>query len=120
SSGRDCKQDAKLALFIKEFMCSSTEDYKAGKGTPFEILVSKLQESLARIETFEVELAHHALDGNQNAASSFSSQLRLKLSPENGTVISSGYNNLLISTHSLVTFRVLEEYLKPKIKKIIS
>ncbi|KAG1471228.1 hypothetical protein G6F56_002248 [Rhizopus delemar] len=80
-------------------------------------LVVRLQEILSRFETFEVvtPLESSSSDGLRNPTSMLAKQLRLRLSGK-GSHIPSSYKQLMISTHAVATFRVLEEYLLTRIR----
>lgn len=79
-------------------------------------LVVRLQEILSRSETFEVvtPLESSSTDSLRNPTSMLAKQLRLRLSGV-GEEIPSTYKQLMVSTHAVATFRVLEEYLLARI-----
>lgn len=88
-----------------------------GSSTAFQVLVKRLQESLSRLEPFEVVTAYQNPldDGRKNAATMLAKQLRLKLTAEEGTDVHRNYTNLVVSIHAIATFKALEEYLRPRI-----
>ncbi|CAO3655933.1 unnamed protein product [Mucor hiemalis] len=79
-------------------------------------LVVRLQEILSRSETFEVvtPLESSSTDSLRNPTSMLAKQLRLRLSGV-GEEIPTTYKQLMVSTHAVATFRVLEEYLLARI-----
>ncbi|KAF9419129.1 Ubiquitin fusion degradation protein 4 [Podila epigama] len=111
-------QSQRLQAFIEAFMVSPGTD---ASSSPFGILVKKLQEALTRSESFEVEAAQNTRsDLQNNPSSSLATQLRLKITPEEGTEVSSPYHNLNVSIHAIATFRTLDEYLRPRLKPRLS
>ncbi|KAF9196772.1 Ubiquitin fusion degradation protein 4 [Haplosporangium sp. Z 11] len=116
--------EERMRIFIQEFMTSvrknGTKDTVSGEA-PFGLLVKKMQEALTRMETFEVEAAQASMgDGRSHPSSSLATQVRLRLSPEEGTEVPSGYQNLVVSIHAIATFRTLDEYLRPRLKPKLS
>ncbi|KAF9135241.1 Ubiquitin fusion degradation protein 4 [Mortierella sp. 14UC] len=110
-------QEARIRQFIQEFMVISGGKPDASTPTPMALLVKKMQEGLTRMETFEVEAAQGSLaESRGGPSSSLATQVRLKLSPEEGTEVPSGYQNLIVSIHAIATFRTLDEYLRPRLK----
>jgi E3 ubiquitin-protein ligase TRIP12 len=80
-------------------------------------LVVRLQEILSRSETFEVVTPMESplgTDSLRNPTSMLAKQLRLRLSGT-GDDIPSNYKQLMVSTHAVATFRVLEDYLLARI-----
>lgn len=79
-------------------------------------LVVRLQEILSRFETFEVvtPLESTANDSLRNPTSMLAKQLRLRLSGTSDDIPSS-FKQLMVSTHAVATFRVLEDYLLARI-----
>ncbi|EIE76075.1 hypothetical protein RO3G_00779 [Rhizopus delemar RA 99-880] len=80
-------------------------------------LVIRLHEILSRFETFEVvsPLESSSSDGLRNPTSMLAKQLRLRLTGK-GDNIPGSYKQLMVSTHAVATFRVLEEYLLTRIR----
>ncbi|KAK3842088.1 MAG: putative ubiquitin-protein ligase Ufd4 [Linnemannia gamsii] len=110
-------QETRIRQFIQEFMVVSGSKPDASTSTPMALLVKKMQEGLTRMETFEVEAAQGSLaESRGGPSSSLATQVRLKLSPEEGTEVPSGYQNLIVSIHAIATFRTLDEYLRPRLK----
>lgn len=85
-------------------------------------LVVRLQEILSRSETFEVVTPLESSTSNdslRNPTSMLAKQLRLRLTGA-GQDIPSTYKQLMVSTHAVATFRVLEEYLLARISSASS
>lgn len=106
-------QAQRYQAFVETYMVAS----RGAKSSPFSLLVKKMQEALTRMESFEVEAAQNTRgDVQGNPSSSLATQLRLKISPEEGTEVPSTYQNLNVSIHAIATFRTLDEYLRPRLK----
>ncbi|OAQ31489.1 hypothetical protein K457DRAFT_136009 [Linnemannia elongata AG-77] len=117
SSKYTTTQESRIRQFIQEFMVVSQGISDTSTPTPLALLVKKMQESLTRMETFEVEAAQGSMaESRGGPSSSLATQVRLKLSPEEGTEVPSGYQNLIVSIHAIATFRTLDEYLRPRLK----
>jgi E3 ubiquitin-protein ligase TRIP12 len=86
-------------------------------GTPFSILIHKLQDLLSRSEHFEVVTVHsNTFDGNRSsAASMLAKQIRLKLVAPETSEIPRHYRNIMVSIHAIATFKALDDYLRPRI-----
>ncbi|KAF9136537.1 Ubiquitin fusion degradation protein 4 [Mortierella sp. GBA39] len=107
-------QESRIRQFIQGFMVVSQGTSDASTPTPLALLVKKMQEGLTRMETFEVETAQGSLTESRGGpSSSLATQVRLKLSPEEGTEVPSGYQNLIVSIHAIATFRTLDEFKRP-------
>ncbi|KAI9492271.1 hypothetical protein BDB00DRAFT_788876 [Zychaea mexicana] len=94
-------------------------DTSAQSGTinPIRVLVMRLQEIVSRFEPFEVvtPLESSSLGDNfRNPTSMLAKQLRLRLTGR-GDDIPTEYQHLMVSTHAVATFKVLEEYLLTRI-----
>lgn len=102
------------AVFRKIFFQQGDQ----GKGiSPVRTLVLRLQELLNRFEPFDVvtPLESSALGENfRNPTSMLAKQLRLRLTGH-GPDIPVEYQHLMVSTHAVATFKVLEEYLLTRI-----
>ncbi|KAF9998854.1 Ubiquitin fusion degradation protein 4 [Entomortierella chlamydospora] len=115
-------QERRVREFIQEFMTipRGNSDKSAAK-VPLSVLVRKMQEALTRMEMFEVESAQTPLvEARNNSSSSLATQVRLKLTPDEGTEVPPGYQNLVVSIHAIATFRTLDEYLRPRLKPKLS
>ncbi|KJR81184.1 E3 ubiquitin-protein ligase TRIP12 [Sporothrix schenckii 1099-18] len=85
--------------------------------TPFSILVHKLQDLLSRSEHFEVITVHdNAFDGNHtSAASMLAKQIRLRLVADDDAGVPRAFRSIMVSIHAIATFKILEDYLRPRI-----
>ncbi len=85
--------------------------------TPFSVLMHKLQDLLSRSEHFDVLTVHHnAHEGNRSsAASMLAKQIRLRLVAEDEDDIPRSYRSVMVSMHAIATFKVLDDYLRPRI-----
>ncbi|KAF9991076.1 Ubiquitin fusion degradation protein 4 [Mortierella antarctica] len=116
SAGALSRED-RIRVFIEEFIMVSKEEAD-NVDRPFTILVTKIQETLTRMETFEVEAAQSSLGDLRNGpSSSLATQVRLKLSPEDGTDAPATLQNLVVSIHAIATFRTLDEYLRSQLMR---
>ncbi|KAK3805542.1 MAG: putative ubiquitin-protein ligase Ufd4 [Benniella sp.] len=113
-------QEERVRAFVQEFMVTTLSDTNKAT-TPLSFLVKKLQEALTRIESFDVEVAQSSLgETRNNSSSSLATQVRLRLSPDEGTEVPAGFQNLVVSIHAIATFRTLDEYLRPRLKPKLS
>ncbi|OZJ07024.1 hypothetical protein BZG36_00227 [Bifiguratus adelaidae] len=82
------------------------------------MLLARLQESLSRLENFEVVMAYQSpLDeGRRNPAAMLAKQLRLKLTAEDPSDFGT-CPDLIVSIHAIATFRALEQYLRPRLSQ---
>ncbi|BGP25982.1 E3 ubiquitin-protein ligase TRIP12 [Rhodotorula toruloides] len=84
----------------------------------FAVLVKRLQESLSRIEEFEVVVAAQSgsdNDSRRGGTTMLSRQLRLRLVAEDGSDVPRSCTNLVVSIHAIATFQAFNDYLRPKI-----
>ncbi|SCV74863.1 BQ2448_7892 [Microbotryum intermedium] len=99
-------------LFINAFVRSDVE-------TPaFALLVKRLQESLSRMEEFEVLLASsNATDAEsrRNGPAMLARQLKLRLVAEDGSDVPRSCSNIVVSIHAIATFQAFNDYLRPRI-----
>ncbi|BGP09567.1 Ubiquitin fusion degradation protein 4 [Rhodotorula toruloides] len=102
-------------LIAKTFM----PQLEGRPSTPaFAVLVKRLQESLSRIEEFEVVVAAQSgsdNDSRRGGTTMLSRQLRLRLVAEDGSDIPRSCTNLVVSIHAIATFQAFNDYLRPKI-----
>lgn len=91
-------------------------DIDAEGNNALKKLVVRLQDILSRFETFEVvtPLESSSNDSLRNPTSMLAKQLRLRLSGTSDDIPSS-FKQLMVSTHAVATFRVLEDYLLARI-----
>ncbi|CAO3564433.1 unnamed protein product [Mortierella alpina] len=110
-------REERIRVFVEEFIIPSKEVADTVE-RPLAILVTKIQETLTRMETFEVEAAQSSLGDLRNGpSSSLATQVRLKLSPEDGTDAPATLQNLVVSIHAIATFRTLDEYLRSQLMR---
>ncbi|KAG6335267.1 hypothetical protein ID866_3823 [Astraeus odoratus] len=99
---------------------------KAPKGcnsgqSPFGVLVKKLQESLTRMENFEViTIAQGSDDSKRSSPSLLARQLRLRLVTDDDSDIPRSLQNMVVSIHAIATFQALNDYLRPRVAGILS
>ncbi|KAI8393376.1 uncharacterized protein BYT42DRAFT_524387 [Radiomyces spectabilis] len=94
----------------------SSAHLKENTPTALHILVTRLQELLSRFEPFEVVAPLESSSGEhfRNPTNMLAKQLRLRLTGE-GDNIPREYRHLMVSTHAVATFKLLEEYLLTRI-----
>ncbi|KAF9202177.1 Ubiquitin fusion degradation protein 4 [Haplosporangium sp. Z 27] len=116
------EQKQRVREFIQAFMTVPQSNLNKSTSTsPLSVLVKKMQEALTRMEAFEVESAQSSLvEARNSSSSSLATQVRLKLTPDEGTEVPPGYQNLVVSIHAIATFRTLDEYLRPRLKLKLS
>ncbi|BGP41601.1 Ubiquitin fusion degradation protein 4 [Rhodotorula kratochvilovae] len=89
-----------------------------GSATPaFAALVKRLQESLSRLEEFEVVVAAqnpNDIDSRRNGTSMLGRQLKLRLIAEDADIPRS-CTNIVVSIHAIATFESFNSYLRPRI-----
>ncbi|KAI8088966.1 uncharacterized protein BX664DRAFT_279651 [Halteromyces radiatus] len=80
------------------------------------MLIIRLQELLARFEQYQVvtPLDMTSNDGLRNPSSMLAKQIRLRLTGI-GSNIPIDHQHLMVSTHAVATFRVIEEYLLSRV-----
>ncbi|GAA5852212.1 hypothetical protein JCM8547_006700 [Rhodosporidiobolus lusitaniae] len=90
-----------------------------GPSTPaFATLVKRLQESLSRMEEFEVVVAaqnQNDADARRNGTTMLARQLKLRLIAEDGADIPRSCSNIVVSIHAIATFQAFNDYLRPRI-----
>ncbi|KAF8605840.1 hypothetical protein BDV93DRAFT_469584 [Ceratobasidium sp. AG-I] len=87
-----------------------------GSMSPFAVMVKKLQESLTRIENFEVVTVSPGAEASRrNSASMLARQLRLRIVAEDGTDAPRSCSNIVVSIHAIATFQALNDYLRPRV-----
>ncbi|KAG8745001.1 Ubiquitin fusion degradation protein 4 [Ceratobasidium sp. 414] len=117
--------DPALALDVaaRQLMVLQAFAVRSGKGSdspsstsPFAVLVKKLQESLTRIENFEVVTVSPGAEASRrNSASMLARQLRLRIVAEEGTDAPRSCSNIVVSIHAIATFQALNDYLRPRV-----
>lgn len=108
--------------------------------TALAILVKKLQESLTRMESYEVVTVSQGLDGmftsyldsivfphlilnidaKRSSPSLLARQLRLRLVASDEADIPKSLSNIVVSIHAIATFQALHDYLRPRVSGLLS
>ncbi|KAI6024407.1 hypothetical protein EDC04DRAFT_2869441 [Pisolithus marmoratus] len=89
--------------------------------SPFAVLVKRLQESLTRMENFEViSIAQGSDDSKRSSPSLLARQLRLRLVTDDDSDIPRNLQNMVVSIHAIATFQALNDYLRPRVAGILS
>ncbi|KAL4078725.1 hypothetical protein V8B97DRAFT_1933082 [Scleroderma yunnanense] len=89
--------------------------------SPFAVLVKKLEESLTRMENFEViTIAQGSDDSKRSSPSLLARQLRLRLVTDDDSDIPRSLQNMVVSIHAIATFQALNDYLRPRVAGILS
>jgi len=94
--------------------------FSSSEGTPaFVPLVKRLQESLGRLEGFEVltAVASTPDDSRRSTASMLARQLKIRLVAAEGTDVPKNCANVVVSIHAIATFQAFNDYLRPRIIK---
>ncbi|KAF9245359.1 hypothetical protein BU15DRAFT_85677 [Melanogaster broomeanus] len=87
----------------------------------FVVLVKKLQESLTRMENFEViTIAQGSDDSKRSSPSLLARQLRLRLVADDDSEIPRNLQNMVVSIHAIATFQALNDYLRPRVAGLLS
>lgn len=89
--------------------------------SPFAVFVKRLQESLTRMENFEViSIAQGSDDSKRSSPSLLARQLRLRLVTDDDSDIPRSLQNMVVSIHAIATFQALNDYLRPRVAGILS
>ncbi|KAG2011493.1 ubiquitin-protein ligase [Coprinopsis cinerea AmutBmut pab1-1] len=87
---------------------------------PFATLVKKLQESLTRMESFEVITVSQNIDESKRSSPSLlARQLRLRLVADTDGDVPRTLNNIVVSIHAIATFQALHDYLRPRVAGLL-
>lgn len=87
-----------------------------GAHTPFMTFVKKLQESLTRMESFEVVTVSQSSDDSKRSSPSLlARQLRLRLVADDESGVPRALHNIVVSIHAIATFQALHDYLRPRV-----
>ncbi|KAI0730615.1 hypothetical protein C8Q76DRAFT_644034 [Earliella scabrosa] len=106
-------------LFFSAFTARKTKG--SGGQTPFGVFVKKLQESLTRMESFEVvSVAQSGDDSKRSSPSLLARQLRLRLVAAEDSDIPRNLSNIVVSIHAIATFQALHDYLRPRVSGLLS
>ncbi|PLW48785.1 hypothetical protein PCASD_03238 [Puccinia coronata f. sp. avenae] len=107
------------SLSVRSEVLSETF-FSSFEGTPaFVPLVKRLQESLGRLEGFEVltAVASTPDDSRRSTASMLARQLKIRLVAAEGTDVPKNCANVVVSIHAIATFQAFNDYLRPRIIK---
>ncbi|MBW0499959.1 hypothetical protein O181_039674, partial [Austropuccinia psidii MF-1] len=108
-----------LTLATRRELLSETF-LSSSNGIPaFVPLVKRLQESLGRLEGFEVltAIANTPDDSRRSTASMLARQLKIRLVAAEGTDVPKNCANVVVSIHAIATFQAFNDYLRPRIIK---
>lgn len=90
--------------------------------TPLSVFVKKLQESLTRMESFDVVTVSPGSDDSISKRASSPSllarQLRLRLVAD-GADVPRNLSNIVVSIHAIATFQALHDYLRPRVSGML-
>ncbi|CEQ41607.1 SPOSA6832_03348, partial [Sporobolomyces salmonicolor] len=89
----------------------------------FATLVKRLQESLSRMEEFEVIVAAqnaNEADASRSGTTMLGRQLKLRLIAEEGSDVPRSCSNIVVSIHAIATFQAFNDYLRPRILAAVS
>ncbi|THU92737.1 hypothetical protein K435DRAFT_671560 [Dendrothele bispora CBS 962.96] len=91
-----------------------------GSQTPFSTFVKKLQESLTRMESFDVVTVSQSSDDSKRSSPSLlARQLRLRLVAEDESGVPRNLHNIVVSIHAIATFQALHDYLRPRVAGLL-
>lgn len=94
---------------------------KQRSSSAFAILVKRLQESLTKIEPFEVvSVSQNSDDSKRSSPSLLARQMRLRLVADEDSDIPSNLHNIVVSIHAIATFQALHDYLRPRVSGLLS
>ncbi|GLB41853.1 putative protein with domain Homologous to E6-AP Carboxyl Terminus with [Lyophyllum shimeji] len=92
-----------------------------GAQSPFAILVKKLQESLTRMESFDVVTVAQGIDDSKRSSPSLlARQLRLRLVAGDDPEVPRNLHNIVVSIHAIATFQALHDYLRPRVAGLLN
>ncbi|KAH9944969.1 uncharacterized protein BXZ73DRAFT_38598 [Epithele typhae] len=104
-------------LFFSNF--TTRKPKGSSSQTAFAVFVKKLQESLTRMESFEViSVAQNADDSKRSSPSLLARQLRLRLMAAEDTDTPRNFSNVIVSIHAIATFQALHDYLRPRVSGV--
>ncbi|KAF8637626.1 hypothetical protein AX17_002695 [Amanita inopinata Kibby_2008] len=118
--GRAVTINKRKELLFSAF-ASRRAKHLSSNPTPFSTLVKKLQESLTKMENFDVvTVAQNMDDTKRSSPSLLARQLRLRLQAEEDADIPRNLHNIVVSIHAIATFQALHDYLRPRVAGLIS
>ncbi|KAI0272306.1 hypothetical protein BC834DRAFT_1030472 [Gloeopeniophorella convolvens] len=118
--GRNITIERRQELLLDAFTARKSKAL-SGSQTPFSIFVKKLQESLTRMESFDVVTVTQGMDDSKRSSSPslLARQLRLRLVAAEGSDIPKSFNNIVVSIHAIATFQALHDYLRPRVSGLM-
>ncbi|KAJ7251448.1 hypothetical protein C8J57DRAFT_1078213 [Mycena rebaudengoi] len=88
--------------------------------SPFATFVKKLQESLTRMESFDVVTVAQGVDDSKRSSPSLlARQLRLRLVAGDESDVPRNLHNIVVSIHAIATFQALHDYLRPRVAGLL-
>ncbi|THH12821.1 hypothetical protein EW146_g7335 [Bondarzewia mesenterica] len=111
---------ARQELFLEAFTARRAKSLN-GVQSSFAVFVKKLQESLTRMESFDVVTVTQGIDDSKRSSSPslLARQLRLRLVAAEGSDIPRNFNNIVVSIHAIATFQALHDYLRPRVAGLL-
>ncbi|KAG8830175.1 Ubiquitin fusion degradation protein 4 [Serendipita sp. 399] len=112
--------DKRKELFLDAFSARSGHATPSSQ-TPLSVLVKRLQESLTRMESFDVVTTSPGSidDAKRSSMNLISRTLRLKLVADNPEDVPKSCHSLMVSIHAIAPFSALEDYLRPRIAGLL-
>ncbi|KAG6890023.1 hypothetical protein C0992_003368 [Termitomyces sp. T32_za158] len=106
---------------LLEAFCARRSAALISAPSPFSVLVKKLQESLTRIESFDVITVAQGIDDSKRSSPSLlARQLRLRLIAGDESDVPRNLHNIVVSIHAIATFQALHDYLRPRVAGLLS
>ncbi|KAG6821487.1 hypothetical protein H0H93_010211 [Arthromyces matolae] len=106
---------------LLDAFCGGKPTALNGAPSPLTTLVKKLQESLTRMENFDVvTLAQNTDDSKRSSPSLLARQLRLRLVAGDDSDIPRNLHNIVVSIHAIATFEALHDYLRPRVAGLLN
>jgi E3 ubiquitin-protein ligase TRIP12 len=104
-------------IFLEAFAsCGADTKVIRDEASPMATFVKKLQESLTRMEPFEVTTVSQSTDDSKRSSPSLlARQLRLRLNADEDSDIPRSLHSLVVSIHAIATFQALHDYLRPRV-----
>lgn len=117
--GRTVPIARRREIFMDAFLNRKLKNLNGGQ-TSFAVLVKKLQESLTRMESFDViTVSHNSDDSKRSSPSLLARQLRLRLVASEDSEIPRNLQNIVVSIHAIATFQALHDYLRPRVSGLM-
>uniref|UniRef100_D8Q152 HECT-type E3 ubiquitin transferase n=1 Tax=Schizophyllum commune (strain H4-8 / FGSC 9210) TaxID=578458 RepID=D8Q152_SCHCM len=106
-------------LFLDSFAGGRVKGFGQSQ-SPYATIVKKLQESLTRMESFDVVTVAQGIDDSKRSSPSLlARQLRLRLVADEDSDIPRSLNNIVVSIHAIATFQALHDYLRPRVSGLL-